>query len=289
MVDNSNCSNIDNYRSSDCNDFWIEISHNNRHILFVYACNNINKRKAINMNIIFYTILFIIGIVVGSYWNIEANEIPKELDLKRTHYSKKHNEKFISKLTYALIGGVTSVILASTLKININKLDTSSIIIYLFAMLYVSTLVVIGGIDKNYSKIEKKVLAFGIVSSIVYMVYIYATDFSSIYENFRYLVLYMVLLIIDAFLLRKFAKDSYIINLLILLSIILVYSNFIILTYTLIMASIATLLYIMILKIEQKKNRDKKIKINEIPVGFFITSSSIVVLFMIKIFENYLI
>lgn len=240
------------------------------------------------MNIIFYTILFIIGIIVGSYWSIEASEIPKKLDLIRTHRRKRSNEELISRLTYSLIGGVSSVILANTFKLDINKFDISSMIIYIFAMLYVSSLVVIAGIDKNYSKIDKKVLAFGIASSMVYMIYIFVIDYSSVYLNVKYLVLYMVLLLIDAFLLRKFAKDSYIVNMLMLISIILVYSNFKILAYTLVMALTAVLLYIIILKSQQKKKGNKKLKINEIPFGFFIATSNIIVLFMIKIFVNYL-
>lgn len=241
------------------------------------------------MNILFYTILFIIGIVIGKYWDIEAKEIPKRLDLKKTQYNKNSNEKFISQLTYIIIGGMSSVILANTLRININSLDISSIVIYIFAMLYVSTLVLIGGIDKNYSKIDKKILAFGIVSSIVYMIYIFTIDSSSAYLNILYLTIYMVLLIIDSFLLRRFAKDSYILNLLMLLGIILVYSNFQILIYTLIMTLIAILVYIIILESQKKKNGNKKFKINEIPVGFFVTTSNIIILFMIRIFENYLI
>lgn len=241
------------------------------------------------MNIIFYIILFIIGIIVGCYLNLEANKITKELDLKRTHYNKNFNEEFLSKLTYALIGGVSSILLANTLKIDINNLDISNIVIYFFAMLYVSTLVVIGGIDKNYSKIIKKVLAFGVVSSIVYMIYIFTIDVSSVYVNVIYLLIYVVLLVVDAVLLRKFAKDSYILNLLILLSIIVVYSNFKILAYTLIMTIVAILFYLTILKSQQKKNGNRKIKISEIPVGFFVASSNIIILFMIKVFENYLV
>lgn len=241
------------------------------------------------MNIIFYTILFIIGTVVGSYWNVEANEIPKKLDLRRTHYSKVHNEKFISKLSYILIGGVSSVILASILKMNINKFDISSMIIYFFAMLYVSTLVIIAGIDKNYSRIDKKVLAFGIVSSIIYMVHIYIIDSTSIYQNVLFLVIYIVLLLIDAFLLRRFAKDSYIVNLLMLINMILVFCNLQLLIYTLIMALIATLIYIIILESQKKKNGKKKLKVNEIPIGFFVATSNIIVLFMIRIFEIYLV
>lgn len=207
------------------------------------------------MNIIFYTILFIIGIVVGSYCNVEVSEIAKIYDWRKTHYSKHRNEKLMLKLTYSLIGGALSVITASTLRMDINNIDISSIIIYFFSMLYISTLIVTAGIDKNYSRIDKKTLAFGIVSSIIYMVYIFTIESSSVYTNVRYLLIYMVLLVIDAFLLRKFAKDSYIVNLLILLVIMLVYSSFRILTYTLIMALVAILLYIIIIKSRQNRKR----------------------------------
>lgn len=241
------------------------------------------------MNIIFYIIIFIIGLIIGRYWELEASDIPKKLDLRKTQYSNKKNDEFVSKLAYMLIGGTASVILANTLKINVDEFDITNIIIYVFAMLYISTLVVIGGIDKNYSKIDKKVLAFGIVSSITYMIYIFVIDFSSAQTNIVYLAIYMVLLIIDSFLLRKFAKDSYIVNLLMLISIILVYSNLRIFIYTVIMAVIAILMYYVILESQKKKNGNKKIKVNEIPVGFFISTSNIIVLFMIRIFQNYLV
>lgn len=241
------------------------------------------------MNIIFYTIIFIIGIIIGRYWELEASDIPKKLDLKKKQYSNKKNQEMVSKLTYMFIGGVSSVILANTLKINVDEFDMTNMIIYVFAMLYMSTLVIIGGIDKNYSKIDKKILAFGVVSSIVYMIYIFIVDSSSAKINIIYLAIYMVLLIIDSFLLRKFAKDSYIVNLLMLISIILVYSNLRILIYTLAMSVIAILMYYVILESQKKKNGNKKIKLNEIPVGFFIATSNIIVLFMIRIFQNYLV
>lgn len=240
------------------------------------------------MNIFLYTILFIIGTIIGYYCALTAIEIPKKLDLRKTHYSKNSNEKLVSNLTYTLIGGVSSVVLANTLKINANNYDISSIVIYFFAMIYISVLTLIGGIDRNYSKISKSVLAFGVVSSILYMIYLFAIDLSSVYLNIKYLIIYMVLLIIDAFLLRKFAKDSYIINLLILITIISVYSNFTILIYTLLLSLVATILYILILKSQQRKNGNKKLDIAKTPVGFFIASSNIIVLFMIRIFENYL-
>ena len=71
------------------------------------------------MNVLFYSILFIIGIVVGSVWAVKANKIPKTLDMKKTHYSNHTHQDFISALTYILLGGIISVILANILEIHI--------------------------------------------------------------------------------------------------------------------------------------------------------------------------
>lgn len=239
------------------------------------------------MNTLFYAILFVIGVVIGSIWAIQANKIPQSLSMKKTHHSNKNNEELISNLTYIIIGGVASVILANVLKINIYELDLFKITIYIFAMLYISTLILIAGIDRIYSKIEKSMITFGIMASIIYMLYLCAIDLKSIYLNGIYLAIYLVLLIIDAFLLRKYAKDSYIIDTLLLLMIIIVFTNLNILIDTVLMAIIAVGLYVFMLKRKKRKQGNKKLKISEIPVGYFISASNIIVLFMTKFFQNY--
>ena len=239
------------------------------------------------MNIIFYMILFIIGIVVGGYWAIKSSEIPKELDMQKIYYSNKPNEELISKITYILIGGGSSVVLANILRVDFLKFDISNLIIYIFGMMYISTLVLIAGIDRNYLKIDKKLIAFGIIASIVYMIYLFMVELTSIYLSTIYFSIYMILLVIDSFLLRKYAKDSYIVNLLMLLAIMLVFTDLKTLTYTLVMAVIAIGLYTVLLKIQQKRNGNKKIKLKEIPIGYFVAASNVIVLFMIRIFENY--
>ena len=239
------------------------------------------------MNTLFNIILFIIGIGIGNFLHKKSKEVPKNLDMKKIHYSNKSNQELISKLTYILIGGLSSVILANTLKIDIYKIEFSKIIIYIFSMIYISTLIVIAGIDKSYTKIEKTVLAFGIISSIIYMVYLCVIDLGSIYLNAIYLGVYIILLIIDTFLLRRYAKDSYIVNTLMLITLILVFTDLKTLTYTLIMALIAIVIYALLLKNQKKKNGNKKLKINEISVGYFITASNVVVLLIIRLFENY--
>lgn len=240
------------------------------------------------MNVLFYSIVFIIGIVVGSVWAAKANQIPKTLDMKKTYYSNNEHQEFTSALTYILLGGLISVILANILGIHLYEFDLFNIIIYIFAMLYISTLVLIGGMDKYYNKIEKRILGFGIISSIVYMIYLCTVDLASIHVNAIYLSIYIVLLIIDAFLLRKFAKDSYIVNVLMLLNIILSFTDLRTLTYTSVMAFFAIIIHGLMQKL-QKTNVSKKLKISEIPVGYFIVTSNLIVLFMIRIFEGYLI
>lgn len=236
------------------------------------------------MNILFYIILFMIGIVVGSFCAEEAEEIPKILDWRKTNYSNRKNEKIISKIIYLFICTISIIILGSALKINLDGLDFSKIIIFVFAIIYLSTLTVIAGIDKNYSKISRETLAFGIISSILYMLYLCVVDLASIYLNAIYLAIYIGLLILDTIMLRKFAKDSYIVNILLLLVMTTVFTDLKILLYTILMAVIAIALYLLLSKI---KNIKQKIKISEMPIGYFVAGSNIIVLLIVKIFENY--
>lgn len=230
------------------------------------------------MNILFCIILCLIGIGIGNFLAIQAIIVPKSLNMKKTFYNKKTNEELRTKITYMILGGISSVLIGNILKLY--EFDISNLIIYIFMMIYISTLMLIGGIDKNYTQIDKSELAFGIISSIIYMLYLAIVDFSSIYINAIYLSIYMIFLIIDCFLLRKYAKDSYIINILLLLTITLVFTNLNTLICALIMAMIAILLYVLILKIQQKKNGNRRIKINQIPFGYFITASNLIVLFL---------
>ena len=239
------------------------------------------------MNILFYTILFLIGCVIGNIWADKSCELQKNLDLKKVNYNNSSKSEIISKLTYILIGGISSIIIANTLNLNLEEIDLIKPIIYVFAMLYASALTLIAGIDRNYLKIEKNVLAFGVISSLVYMIYLCAIDFVCINLNLIYLGLYMVLLVIDSFLLRRYAKDSYIVNILLLLTMIIAFTDLRTLIYTVIMAFVAVALYSLLLKVQLKKNGNKKFKLRQIPVGYFIAASNIVVLFMIRIFEYY--
>ena len=238
------------------------------------------------MSIIFYTILFIIGIIVGNYLSIKSIEIPKKLDMRKKYYNDTKKEKIISKITYIFLGGILSLILAYILRLNVYEIDLSKIIIYIFSMIFISVLILIAGIDRLYLKIEKSILTFGIITSIMYMLYLCIVDLGCIYANAIYLATYIILLIIDTFLLRRYATDSYIINVLLEACLITSFTDLKTLTYTLIMTTISIIIYMLLSKIRSKKKGNIKVTIKDVPIGYFLASSNIIILLMIRIFEN---
>lgn len=240
------------------------------------------------MNILLYIALFLIGIIVGIFWQRTIYRIPRnisimmkksESDMDSNNKSKFHNKML--QLFYLLLGGIVFVVFGKMLEIDINNLHLSSIIMYVLTILYITTLTIIAGIDQEYIEIEKKLTTIGIIISIIYIIYLYVIDPSSIYFNIICLGIYLILLTVDTIFLRRYAKNSYTIGILMLLNIILIFSEKDILAYTIIMASVEILIYILILKMKQKKSGNKKVKINEIPVGYFISASNIIILLML--------
>lgn len=266
------------------------------------------------MNIFFYAILFIMGTVFGSFYTLAVYRIPKNIDIIKKHsYCPNCNHKLgffelipilsyiflggkcksckqkirIRYLILEVLGGISFVILGLALKIDVYNIKLQSIIVFTFTVLYLTAIILISGIDKEYIKIDKKVLAYGIIISILYMIYLYTIDATSIYRYAIYLAIYIILLTIDTFMLRKYATDSYIVNLLMLLNIILIFCEAKIYLKTVVMAMLAILIYILIRKITQKKNGNREIKVREIPIGYFIGASNIIVLLIMALVTSY--
>ena len=268
------------------------------------------------MNIYFYIILFIMGTLFGSFYTLAMYRIPKNIDIIKKHsYCPNCNHKLgffelIPVLSYIflggkcknckkkikirylfleLLGGLTFVVLALALKLDVYSIDIQTVIVYGITILYLTAIILISGIDKEYRKIDKRVLAYGIIISLIYMIYLYTVGGTSIYRYAIYLAIYIILLCIDAFLLRKKAEDSYTIDILFLLTIILIVTDFKIFIMTVIMTIMAIAIYMLIRRFELKKKGNIKPKLKEIPIGFYIGVSNIVVLFGMTILTNYMI
>lgn len=244
------------------------------------------------MNILLYIALFLIGVIVGNFWQRAIYRIPRNISMlkKGVTYIEPENKSKLSKkmmqLFYILLGGISFFIFARFFEIDINSLKLSSIIMYLFTVTYLTMLVIIAGIDNKYVNIEKKIITSGIIVSIMYIVFLYIIDPSSIYFNTMCLASYMILLIIDTVFLRRYAKNSYTIGILMLFNIILIFSEVDIFAYTMSMTAIEIISYLLVLKINQKRNGNKKIKIDKIPVGYFVAASNIIVLLASAIIQS---
>lgn len=206
------------------------------------------------------------------------------MDVFKKHYFGDMNEKnkktqIISTILYSLLGGISFVIIAFTFKLNIYSLNLNSIMLYILTIMYISALIIIAGIDKSNIKIEKKLLEFEVIVSMIYMIYMCSINTNLIYKYLIYVAIYFLAIVTDTILLRKFAKDSYTMDMLILLSIILMFLDVRILFYTIWASILAIVIDLIILKMRQKKTGNKKIKLNEIPIGFFICTSNIAIIY----------
>ena len=154
-----------------------------------------------------------IGITFGSFYTLAVYRIPKNIDIVKKHsYCPNCNHKLgildlIPILSYIFLGGkcryckqkirprylileATSgfffVVMAILMGLGIYNLDKFIIIEYVFFVLYFTFIVLMAGIDKEYRTINKPVLMYGVIISIMYIIYLYILVFSIIYRYIIY-------------------------------------------------------------------------------------------------------
>ena len=250
------------------------------------------------MDIFFYIIIFLMGITFGSFYTLAVYRIPKGQDITHTHsYCPNCNHKLnildlIPLFSYIFLGakcryckqkirpryfileaisGIFFVVMAYLMGLSIYNLQLCTIIEYSFFLLYFTFIILMAGIDKENRTINKSVLMYGVIISIMYIVYLYIIEKTSIYRYAIYLVLFLIILIADTISLRKHAKDKYTYSILMTIVIMAIFTG----EYVTINAIIATLLaiaiYLLIRKIQYKKN---KITIeqyqNELKIGLYL-------------------
>ena len=152
------------------------------------------------MNIFFYSIIFAIGVLFGSFYTLAVYRIPRKEDIIHTHsYCPNCNAKLgffelIPVLSYVflrgkckhcgkkirvrylileLISGTAFVLFALILHLDIYNLNIHSVITFAFFVLIATYIILTLAIYKEHKKVEKGVLIYGIVVTIMYMVYLY--------------------------------------------------------------------------------------------------------------------
>ena len=260
------------------------------------------------MEIFFYIIIFMIGITFGSFYTLAVYRIPKGQDIVHTHsYCPKCNHKLnifdlIPIFSYIFLGakcryckqkirprylileatsGFFFVVMAILMGLGIYNLDKFIIIEYVFFVLYFTFIVLMAGIDKEYRTINKPVLMYGVIISIMYIIYLYIIEKTSIYRYVIYLALFLILLLLDTIKLKKHAQNSYLYSILMVIIIMAIFTG----EYITLNSIIITLIVIAFVLICKMTNKNKNVKTEkqyskQLKIGLYLALSDIVCLML---------
>lgn len=256
------------------------------------------------MEILLYTIIFIIGTFFGSFFTLAVYRIPRKEDILIKHsYCPNCNSKLgffdlFPVFSYIFLGakcrycknkirprylileilsGLSFLILAMSVKLNIN--NAQSVIAIFFLLLYVSVLFIIAGIDKENIKIEKSVLIFGFIIELLYIIYQYTLDNSSVYQYVMYLIIFVIILLILRKILKSNKNKQYIFQNFYLSLYMFIFSGIEIYILTFVLSLIILLFY----------KSTKSEKENQLPFGFYLSISNILLIAILNIIINYVI
>ena len=154
----------------------------------------------------------------------------------------------------------------------------------LFGTLYISTLFIIGGIEKENHAISNSVLLFGLIVQTIYIIYLYIINVS-IYKYVIYLFVMFVLIFINTILLKKKGEENYTVQILTLCSYLAIATK----EEIVILSIIFTLLLIAIKEMIISKNINKanivdEKEVKKVPIGYYLCFSNIAIL----IFNNFI-
>lgn len=237
------------------------------------------------MNIVFYIIIFIVGTILGSFYANIIKRILKSKKVLSIHsycgscgkklvfFEKipifsyillkgkcKNCDKEIDKkyMILEIAMGIILLLIARGLQLGVSNISVVGIISFILLNLYIAYILIVINLDKQKRSIPSSVLAYGIIVSIIYIAYLCITESASIYRNLIYLVAIIILLLINAINIKRRAEDSYIINLLITILIMLIFTEKMVCLLTLEATLFAIPLYVLINKTKKAKIKNQK-------------------------------
>lgn len=256
------------------------------------------------MDAIFYIMIFIIGITFGSFYTLAVYRIPKGEDITHTHsYCPNCNHKLnffdlIPIFSYIFLGGkcryckqkirprylileaisgLFFIVIAYLMGLNYTNLETIRIIEYIFFILYFTFIILMAGIDKESRTINKPVLMYGVIISIMYIIYLYIIEKTSIYRYVIYIALFAIVLLLDTLTLKKRAKNSYTYSLLMCVMIMAIFTGECITIQSIVSTLLLILITLLIKKIQKSKNNItvEQYK-NNIKIGLYLSIFNII-------------
>ena len=269
------------------------------------------------MNIFLYIILFIIGALFGSFYTLAVYRIPKGQDITHTHsYCPNCNHKLglldlFPIFSYIFLGGKCRyckekirpryfileclsgflfIATAYVMNIKLETLSITKIAEYSFMALYITYIFLISGIDKENRNISKPVNIYGIVISIMYMVYLCIVEQANIYRYGIYMFLILIILILDTITLKKFSKDSYTYGILLMLMVMVFFTGEYITANAVIFTLLAMAIYILLFKLNKKIKKEKTElqAVNSISIGFYLGVSNLIIFLLVMLYSNHI-
>ena len=262
------------------------------------------------MNIILYITIFLIGCMFGSFYTLAVWRIPRRENITHKHsYCPNCNHKLsffelipilsyiflrgkckhcnkkirIRYLILELMSGIVFLLFAVGLKIDIYNYNWSNAVFFIFTIMYLTLLILIGGVDKENRKIERSIIAYGIVISLIYIIYLYIVEKVNVLSYAIYLVAYIIMLVLDNITLKKYRKNSYLNGLLMLILIMAVFTGEYITINTIIVTFLAIAIYLLVRKILdkiRKTEETEKILNKDIRIGYFLCMSNGLIFFI---------
>lgn len=268
------------------------------------------------METIIYIIIFLIGAMFGSFFTLAVYRIPRREDITHTRsYCPKCNHKLgffdmFPILSYIILGGkcryckekirprylileiLSGLIFVSIfylMKIDIYNIKIEQVAEYCFMALYLSFLFIIAGIDKEQRKIEKPVLTYGIIISIIYIAYLCIVEKANIYRYGIYLMCYIIMLTFDTITLKKYAKSTYVNGIIISIITMIVFTGEYVTANAIILTLLTIAIYLLLYKLKNRKNRnrksDKQIS-KQLSIGFYLGVSNILTVILALFFNH---
>ncbi len=268
------------------------------------------------IQIILLIILFLMGIYFGSFFTLATYRLPKKENITyKQSYCPKCNHKLkaldlvpffsyiflkgkcrycnnnigIRYFLFEILTGIVFVLFGLSLKIDIYSISINQIIYPLLGILYISSLFIIAGIDKEKNTIKNSVLYFGVLVSILYIIYAYTLENTDVHSYVICLVLMIILILIDTIVLKKKLLNNYMNQILILILYMSTFSGFNIGVITILLSILTMGIENIIKYINNKKRALVNTKTNKKPIAFFLCCSNIIAIIFTNFIMNYII
>ncbi len=233
------------------------------------------------MDILLYIIIFIMGSLFGSFYSLAIHRIPLKQDIIKKHSycpnckeklgildlfpvfsyillrgKCRHCKKSISPryLALEIFSGLIFVLVAYFMGINIENVTILKSLEALMLALYFTYLIITIGIAKTKLNIEKSVNMYGIIISLIYMLYLCLLEETNIYRYGMYLAIYIIILMINTIILKKQAKSNKITEILLMLVILAIFTGELVTLYTIISTFLIIAIYNIIYKLRKNDN-----------------------------------